>query len=121
MAALPPFLSASRPESTWKGAPRLACPTKLKSTALSVAGASGAAVCALAMPPAAKDRSTDAKPRRAIRLLADARSIEQTPLISFVALKADTRLCGSDLPVDAVTRKQSLLCCLSEIALVSAS
>src|SRR5258707_3372183 len=82
MAALPPFLSASRPESTWKGAPRLACPAKLKSTALSLAGASiGAPVCALAAPmPAAKD-SADTHPKRAMRLLADAPSIEQTPFI----------------------------------------
>src|ERR1700732_1521270 len=83
MAALPPFVSASRPESTWKGAPRLAWPTKLKSTALSVAGASiGAPVCALAMPiPAANDRSTGANPKRAMRLVADARFIEKTPFI----------------------------------------
>src|SRR5882762_6926485 len=80
MAALVPFVSASRPESTWKGAPKFAWPTKLKSTALRVADASGgAAVCAMAT---AVDQSrAQVKPRQPTRIAADARFILEAPFI----------------------------------------
>jgi hypothetical protein len=63
-------------------------------------GLARAPVCALATPlPAANDRGTGLNPKQAMRLVADARFIEKTPLVrrlerSYTALLAAI-VCGS--------------------------
>src|ERR1700674_1678488 len=95
MAAVVAFVSASRPESTWNGAPRLAWPTKLKLPALRVAGAAGCAgVCALAAAVPADQSRTQVKPRLAIRLFVevfvDVRFIVEAPINCRPATELDS-------------------------------
>src|SRR6267154_6825779 len=98
MAALVPLVSASRPESTWKGAPKFAWPTKLKSTALRVAGASGGGVvCAIAPAVPADQSRAQVKPKPAIRFVADARFISE---ISILPVASEHSWSACDLDGD---------------------
>jgi hypothetical protein len=70
------FVSASRPEAMWNGAPRFAWPTKLKSMALRSAGASGGAVaCATGRPEQSANQA------ETVRLDADVHFILKTHLL----------------------------------------
>src|SRR5580692_325605 len=75
MVGLVAFFSAIRPEAIWKGAPRLAWATKLKSTGLQAEAVCEAIAttlfgCSSALAgPAARASSARAKPSIAIRVI----------------------------------------------------